>query len=253
MTLPRIVIEPQAEVPVSRLWATREEWACTADFAPRRQREYLAWRMIVRREIGVWMSEHLAAGGEWLDALRSAEASHSSGASHSDPALHAEGASLFSDAPSPERPFPAPLTPQSLAEQIAIDYTEVGAPCLRDIPIYISVSHSADRVAVAFSAEPCAVDIESTERNFARVKDHYLTAEEQRLADDPRWLATAWSAKETLYKYAGRDALDLVRDLHLGAVDFASGRIVARIADAAPVTITFSFRPAEHLVVTTIL
>ena len=62
-----------------------------------------------------------------------------------------------------------------------------------------------------------------------------MTPEEQALADDPLLPAAVWCAKETLYKYAGRRELDLLRDLRITEADLAAGCLAGRIAGGAPV------------------
>ena len=48
----RLIVEPPLPFDAAAVWATEEELATVRAFAPARAREYLAWRAIVRREIG---------------------------------------------------------------------------------------------------------------------------------------------------------------------------------------------------------
>ncbi len=121
-----------------------------------------------------------------------------------------------------------------------LDYTPEGAPCVVGSPLYVGVSHSAKNVAVVLSDRPCAVDLESPDRNFARILPRYLSPDEQRLTADPRWPALAWCAKETLYKLARTEGLRLLEDLHLLRVDIPRARIVGRILDGPAVTLSFA-------------
>ena len=59
------------------------------------------------------------------------------------------------------------------------------------------------------------------------------------LSDDSHWLAVAWCAKETLYKYAGRRELDLLLDLRIEEVDFRTATLVGRICGGIPLTLRF--------------
>lgn len=127
------------------------------------------------------------------------------------------------------------LVRRELGRDVHIAYDAVGAPVLENRPEHLSVSHCDGRVAVCLSLRRCAVDIEPVTRNFGRVLSRYMTPEEQALADDPLLPAAVWCAKETLYKYAGRRELDLLRDLRITEADLAAGCLAGRIAGGAPV------------------
>lgn len=110
-----------------------------------------------------------------------------------------------------------------------IVYDATGAPALVGFEGFIGVSHSRRHAAVCLCEAPCAVDIESLDRPFARVIPRYMTASERRLSDDPMLPAAVWCAKECLYKYAGRKGLSLLEGLSVERVDFAAGRITGRV------------------------
>lgn len=116
-----------------------------------------------------------------------------------------------------------------------ISYAPCGAPELPEGKGFIGVSHSRRHVALCYSpSAPCAVDIESGERDFSRVRTRYLTPEEQHLSTHPAFECIAWCAKECLYKLARRRELELLRDLQLIRIEFDgddSGRIEARLLD----------------------
>lgn len=137
---------------------------------------------------------------------------------------------------------------RELGPGIQIAYNAVGAPVVSGRAVHIGVSHCRNRVAVCISDEPCAVDIESTGRNFLRAAPRYLSPAEGALCDDPQWPALVWCAKETLYKFSGREGLDLLRDVHIEAVDLAAGRLTGRIENGEPVGLSVS-RSDEHVVV----
>ncbi len=121
-----------------------------------------------------------------------------------------------------------------------VDYTPEGAPFVVGSRMYIGVSHSARNVALVASDRPCAVDLESPDRNFARILSRYLSPDEQHLATDPRWPAIAWCAKETLYKLARTQGLRLVEDLRICSVDMPRARLSARILDHPAVELSFA-------------
>lgn len=127
------------------------------------------------------------------------------------------------------------LVRRELGRHTRIAYNEIGAPVLPDGEACVAVSHCQGRVAVALSERRCTVDIEPVGRDFSRVVDRYMTPEERLLSVDPLWPGFAWCAKEALYKYAGRQALDFLEDLHLESVDLAAGQLVGRIGEGEPV------------------
>lgn len=139
---------------------------------------------------------------------------------------------------------------------VRIEYSSQGAPLLSEEVVvnnyhykYISVSHCRDMVAVMLSQQPCGVDIEQSGRDFGRVSSRYITAEERRLSDNPRFEATVWCAKEALYKLAQCEGLDFRRDICITAVDFEAGRIVGRVAEFSNVDMQIVWPDEEHIVV----
>lgn len=106
-----------------------------------------------------------------------------------------------------------------------IGYDANGAPVLAGDPTCISVSHAASWVALLLAPRRCAVDIERTGRNFARVAERYLAPQEAALPEHghPHFLPLMWCAKETLYKLAGEPGLSLTDDLRIDATDLARG------------------------------
>lgn len=153
----RLFVEAPLPFDEALQWATDDEIATARSFAATRSEEYLAWRAIVRREIG---------------------------------------------------------------RDATIGYNAIGAPVLTNYPYRLAVSHCRGRIAVGISDRPCAVDIEPIDRDFRRILSRYLAPEEQRLSTHPLYPAIAWCAKETLYKYAERRKLDLLRDLRVDRISF---------------------------------
>lgn len=107
---------------------------------------------------------------------------------------------------------------RELGRDTRIAYNGLGAPILPDGEAYVAVSHCSGRVAVCLSPNRCAVDIERADRDFSRAAERFLTPDEAALSSDPRWPGLVWCAKETLYKYARRRNLDLLRDLRIVSV-----------------------------------
>ena len=111
---------------------------------------------------------------------------------------------------------------------VDISYDDTGAPvvCGGKWP-YVGISHAGGYVAVIFSFERCAIDMENTERDFSRASSRYISRAEMNIpgSDDPLFPAAVWCAKETLYKYSGLKGLDLAGDLRISGVDFDEGEI----------------------------
>lgn len=127
------------------------------------------------------------------------------------------------------------LVRRELGADVRIGYDGVGAPVLAGSDFCISVAHCAGRIAVCISEERCAVDIEPETRNFSRAEKRYMTPSERALSDDPLWPGIVWCAKETLYKYSGRQALDFAEDLRIERADLAAGTLTGRIENGEPI------------------
>ena len=96
----------------------------------------------------------------------------------------------------------------SLGIEAPISYHKNGNPFLKESPLYISVSHSKDKVVVIVSELPVGVDIEFISEKAHRLQSRFLTLEEQTKLFDglsTPHLTTAcvkgWAAKEAAFKY----------------------------------------------------
>ena len=139
---------------------------------------------------------------------------------------------------------------RELGETVAISHDEYGAPRV-DVPnLYISVSHSRDRVAVLFADRRCAVDVESAERDFCKVASRYLSDKECQIAQQYGLYAEMWSAKEALYKYHRKGGLDLVRDITISSYEPGSGVLKGSIRGGE--TIDVKVKRESNLVVAVI-
>ena len=125
-----------------------------------------------------------------------------------------------------------------LGKSVEIFYDENGAPKVDCPDTYISVSHSRDMVAVLFADRACAVDIESSERDFGKVVSRYLSEKEQYIAEEEELYAEMWSAKEALYKYYSKGSLDLVRDISIVEYNAETGMLIATVLGGAPIEVT---------------
>ncbi len=98
----------------------------------------------------------------------------------------------------------------------AVAYTTAGAPYLEGSNTHISVSHCKSMVCVALSPRRCGVDIEPEGRDCSRAADRFVSDSERLLLEGlPNPEAAMWCAKEALYKYAGCDGLDFIRDIRI--------------------------------------
>ncbi len=110
---------------------------------------------------------------------------------------------------------------ERLGADTAVEYNKNGAPVLALAPGYIGVSHTRGWVAVVWSPEPCAIDIELRSRPLsAAARERYgFTRMEE------------WCAFEAEYKYEGLTGTPPPK----GSVRFAphDTLIVAVISDPA--------------------
>ncbi len=134
-----------------------------------------------------------------------------------------------------------------------ISYNEYGAPYLVDSKICIGVSHSAKYVAIIFSDMPCAIDIESRERNFERVSTRYVSPSERALFGDECHtlsLPLLWAAKETLFKVSGDAGLDLIDDLKVLSWDKDQAMLTGTIKDNTPISLSYDLIDKQVVVYT---
>lgn len=102
----------------------------------------------------------------------------------------------------------------------SIVHSPQGAPSLsgRDMP-FISISHSTDSLVLAVDkTRPVGVDIEHARPNLSKVATRFLTEPERDLCPTFHDLLAAWTAKEALFKIAGKQGTTLI-DLPLPDAD----------------------------------
>lgn len=158
-------------------------------------------------------------GGYIIVAAVNAEAEHSPLLTESD---HAHLETISSPTRRAQWATWRHVTRSELGAEALLRYNSAGAPLLERAVgevAYISVSHSAEWVAVMFSHTRCGVDIEAIDRNFARVASRYITPEERATAEadfaEGVFEAVVWSAKEAIYKYGNTQGVDFTADLLL--------------------------------------
>ena len=92
-----------------------------------------------------------------------------------------------------------------------ITYDAHGKPFLKDSNYYLSISHSVQYAAVYLNkVKPVGIDIQIIKSDIEKGIDFFLNAEEQLWVDttDFMLLNILWSAKESIYKFAGVHDLD---------------------------------------------
>lgn len=116
------------------------------------------------------------------------------------------------------------LFPDFPYEQIRIADTR--KPFLPDEQYHFSISHCADYAAAIVSrTHRVGVDVEETEDRILRIKDKYLSPDEQSLFipdqqhPDNRLLTLLWSSKESVFKWYGAGEVDFRRDIRLSEPD----------------------------------
>ncbi len=97
-----------------------------------------------------------------------------------------------------------------------ITYDHIGAPHIRARK-YISISHTIDIVGIAVSEYKIGFDLEPIRAKAIKLFPKFLNDEELEIFDTKSEIemTMAWSAKETLYKLAGRKEIIFKDDLTL--------------------------------------
>lgn len=104
------------------------------------------------------------------------------------------------------------LLAQMTGSQHSIVYDGNRKPHLEGSAMHISMSHSGQYACVyVHETQPVGVDIQQMKPSISKGADYFLCDEELDWADlsDNLLLHLMWSAKESVFKYAGNAALDL--------------------------------------------
>lgn len=138
-----------------------------------------------------------------------------------------------------------------------IHYDEHGAPYIENEG-YISISHSKNKVAIALNKDyRIGIDLEPHRVNILNVAHKFLSPHEIKTFNctDPIEVTKIWSAKEALYKLAGRKKilfstellLDLKNDEWKGLIDNHDHHLLVNldIFDIEDTIITINSREIE--------
>lgn len=116
--------------------------------------------------------------------------------------------------------------------EVEICHHADGAPYLADIDDEISISHSAEKAVVAIGRSGgFGIDTETSREQLERVKDKFLTPQEQQLFPTLSSKLRAWSAKEAVYKAARVPGLALTDIKLTGDYARADGVGVFRLTE----------------------
>lgn len=98
-----------------------------------------------------------------------------------------------------------------------IHYNHVGAPYIEGEG-YISISHAENLVGIALNPVfQIGLDLELIQQKAMKLHSKFLSEVELENFNtkNAETMTACWSAKETLYKLAGRKEIDFKKDLHL--------------------------------------
>ncbi len=104
-------------------------------------------------------------------------------------------------------------------EKVYLSHHDNGKPYIENNPINISITHTANYVAVILhDEEDVGIDIESLDRDFSAVEKKALSEDEiEDLEDDKRneQLAIYWCAKEAIFKRLSVYNLDFAEQIEI--------------------------------------
>lgn len=119
-------------------------------------------------------------------------------------------------------------------------YDPNGKPFLDSSDLALSLSHTAGFAAAAIrTGGPVGVDIEKVSVRLEKVRERFLSADEQRWLPPgyPEGLLNVlWGAKESAYKLQGHPGTDIRDDIHVAPFDYlcaGTGRCSANLKTAA--------------------
>lgn len=122
--------------------------------------------------------------------------------------------------------IPRILVNKSLNKEIIIRYNSDGKPYISNFKSNISISHSRNYFAILVSEKyQTGVDIEFKHERYERIKFKYLSANELSNSFITENLDLCWSAKESIYKIAGKSLVDFRKSIEIQSID--SGEIKA--------------------------
>lgn len=138
-----------------------------------------------------------------------------------------------------------------------VQIADTRKPFLPGEQYHFSISHCGDYAAAIVSSDKrVGVDIELASSKVERIKDKFLSGEEQErlLADSgtdsmdlQRRLTVLWSAKEAVFKWFGNGQVDFKEHIHLLSIHTGEGTIQC-VFTKTDTPLTIHYRQFEHLV-----
>lgn len=106
---------------------------------------------------------------------------------------------------------------QLLGKKLEIEYHDSGKPLLVNSELHISISHSANVVAVMVSNQKNGIDVELTNRNIDRVAKRFLSQDEflhiQQLENSQLAKIIYWGAKESIFKCSDYQGINFYKQI----------------------------------------
>lgn len=121
---------------------------------------------------------------------------------------------------------------QQVAKAVDLDVHKdhFGKPHLVNDSRFISISHCQGYAAAIAAEAPVGVDVEAVSQRVQRIKDRFLSANEQALlGQTDAALMLAWSAKESVYKMHGEKKLLFKEQMVIEAQDLDAGQLHLRL------------------------
>ncbi|MBR5333030.1 MAG: 4'-phosphopantetheinyl transferase superfamily protein [Muribaculaceae bacterium] len=108
------------------------------------------------------------------------------------------------------------LIKEIFGEGVSISHDKNGAPLLCGAEGYISISHSATEIAIAYNPlHIIGIDIENWRDQLIKVKSRFLSPQEMDIYSTPQLMLKAWTLKEAIYKVAQSPGISLADDIKL--------------------------------------
>lgn len=120
-----------------------------------------------------------------------------------------------------------------LKSDFEISYTISGKPVLSDKSYHISISHSKNWIAIIASKNKhVGIDIETPNEKVLKISEKFMGKEELSFyteKPDIRILHVIWSAKESLYKIIGKQAVNFAQQLRISTFELKNeGSLTAK-------------------------
>lgn len=113
-------------------------------------------------------------------------------------------------------------------KQLHLVKTVTGKPNFVNLPLFFSITHSHEFVAVILSEQNnVAIDLEMTNPKLQLIKKKFLHPMDCTQGEDTELLTILWSAKESIYKYCDDKFLSFKE--HIAILDISDGEIKSEI------------------------